>query len=147
MNSSINFAKGATKGGTEGFETTPGGEMDEENIVMFHSKNKFEKFIQEYLMLQNTLYIQSGKYYVPSIICNSPRDIQNEVMILLRNCDILQNYQLKHMKYSKLGENFKVYHFAFIDNNPINWKEQLLNDLRNFFENEGLELIGAINDP
>ena len=45
MNSSINFAKGATKGGTEGFETTPGGEMDEENIVMFHSKNKFEKFI------------------------------------------------------------------------------------------------------
>ena len=50
------------------------------------------------------------------------------------------------MKYSKLGENFKLHEFSFLDNNPINWKNQLLNDLKNFYVNDGLEIIGAIND-
>lgn len=51
------------------------------------------------------------------------------------------------MKSNKLGENFKLHHFAFIDDKPLNWKDQLLNDLKNFFHNDGLELIGAVNDP
>jgi hypothetical protein len=50
------------------------------------------------------------------------------------------------MKSSKLAENFKIHHFAFLDNKPINWKDQLFNDLKNFCLNDGLELIGAIND-
>lgn len=50
------------------------------------------------------------------------------------------------MKHSKLGDNFKVHHFAFLDNKPINWKNQLYNDLKNFYMNDGLELIGAVND-
>ena len=54
---------------------------------------------------------------------------------------------MKHMKYNKLAENFKIIHFAFLDNNPVNWKDQLLNDLKNFYINDGLELIGVINDP
>jgi hypothetical protein len=48
--------------------------------------------------------------------------------------------------YNKLGENFKIHPFAFIDNNPINWKDQLMLDLRNFYLNDGLELIGGFND-
>lgn len=50
------------------------------------------------------------------------------------------------MKHNKLGENFKIHHFNFLDKNPVNWKDQLLNDLKNFYINDGLELIGAIND-
>lgn len=50
------------------------------------------------------------------------------------------------MKHNKLAENFKVHQFAFLDSNPVNWKDQLLNDLKNFYINDGLELIGAIND-
>ena len=66
--------------------------------------------------------------------------------MILRNCDLLQNYQLKHMKSNKLSENFKIRHFAFLDPKPLNWKNQLLNDLKNFYLNDGFELIGAIND-
>lgn len=51
------------------------------------------------------------------------------------------------MKSSKLAENFKIHYFDFIDDKPINWKDQLLNDLKNFFTNDGLELIGGVNDP
>eukprot|EP00347_Sterkiella_histriomuscorum_P021347 403334303 len=151
------FKFGDTPGGEF---TTPGGGfnetfnsnsqnqnlMDEENIVLFHDKSKIEKFIQELPQMQNFYYAQSGKYYVPSIMCNSPRNIREEAMIILRNCDLLQNYQIKHMKSSKLADNYKIHHFAFLDDNPINWKDQLLNDLKNFFQNDGLELIGAIND-
>lgn len=59
---------------------------------------------------------------------------------------MLQNYQIRHMKSRKLGENFKIHHFAFLDDKPLNWKSQLLNDLRNFYLSEGLELIGAANE-
>ena len=39
-----------------------------------------------------------------------------------------------------------MHHFVFLDNNPVNWKDQLINDLKIFYTTEGLELIGAIND-
>ena len=120
--------------------------MDEENIVIFHDTLKIEKFFNEVPSLQNYFYIQSQKYYVPSILCNSPRNLRDEAMIILRNCDVLQNYQIKHMKSSKLADNFKIHHFAFLDDKPLNWKDQLMNDLKNFFLNDGLEIIGAIND-
>ena len=67
-------------------------------------------------------------------------------MIIMRNCDFLENYLIKHMKYNKLGTNFKIRPFAFIDNNPINWKDQLLLDLKSFYINDRLELIGGFND-
>ncbi len=50
------------------------------------------------------------------------------------------------MKSSKMGLDFKVHHFAFLDDKPLNWHSQLLNDLRNFYLTDGLELIGACND-
>ena len=66
----------------------------------------------------------------------------------MRNCDLLQNYAMKHVKYNKVAENFRVYHFNFLDkDNSLKWKDQLMNDLLNFYKNEDLELIGAINDP
>ena len=48
--------------------------------------------------------------------------------------------------HSKLGENFKVYDFTFHGEDPVNWKDQLLNDLKNFYSSEKLELIGAVNN-
>jgi hypothetical protein len=56
-------------------------------------------------------------------MCNSPRNPKTEAMIILRNCDLLENYTVTHMKHSKLSENFKIHHFAFLDNNPVNWKD------------------------
>ena len=121
--------------------------MSEESIVLFHDKSKIERFFLDFPQLQNHFYVESGgKYFVPSILCNSPRDITHEAMIILRNADFLQNYTVKHMKSSKLGEDFKVHHFAFLDDKPLNWASQLLHDLRNFYLHDGLELIGACND-
>jgi hypothetical protein len=54
-------------------------------------------------------------------MCNSPRNPKTEAMIILRNCDLLENYTVTHMKHSKLSENF--------------------------YQSDGLELIGTINDP
>lgn len=108
---------------------TPGGDtpgqqaIDENTIIMFHDKSKIEKYFSELLSLCNYFLVQNKKLYIPSIMCNSPRNIQNEAMIVLRYCDVIENYTLKHMKYNKLAENFKVHHFAFLDKNPINWKD------------------------
>jgi len=120
--------------------------LDEDNVVIFHDKKLLEKFFGEYQSLQNYLLVQTKKYFVPSIFCNSPRNLKKESLIILRNCDKLQNFQVKHMKGNKMADNFKLHHFAFINNNPIAWKEQLLNDLQNFYNTEGLEIIGAVND-
>lgn len=97
--------------------------MDEENIVLFYSKHRLEKFFYDFQSMQNHFFVQSHKYYVPSILCNSPRNLRDEAMIILRNCDLLQNYQVKHMKSSKLAENFKIHYFNFMDEKPINWKD------------------------
>lgn len=50
------------------------------------------------------------------------------------------------MKYNKLGENFRIFPFSFLDQNPIRWKAQLTNDLKQLYIEEGLELIGCLND-
>ena len=59
---------------------TPGNEssiaqMDEENIVIFHSKSKIEEFFSEIVSFTAYLIVQSQKHYVPAIVCNSPRNV------------------------------------------------------------------------
>lgn len=100
------------------------------------------------LSYTSLLLVQSGKHYVPSIITNSPKNIKQEAVILMRNCDLLRNYTLKHVKYNKIAENFRTRHLAFIDDSKVlQWRDQLVNDLKTFYYDEGLELIGAVNDP
>ena len=66
----------------------------------------------------------------------------------MRNCDLLKNYALKHVKYPKIAENYRTHHIAFLDDSKIlHWRDQLVNELKSFYYDEGLELIGAVNDP
>jgi hypothetical protein len=38
-----------------------------------------------------------------------------------------------------------MHSFSFLGSEMLTWKNQLLNDLQNFYQSEGLELIGAFN--
>ena len=38
-----------------------------------------------------------------------------------------------------------MHSFSFLGSEMLTWKNQLLNDLQNFYQSEGLELIGALN--
>ena len=49
------------------------------------------------------------------------------------------------MKHSKLCDNFRIHDFSLLGTTPVTWKDQLLNDLKQFWESEGLELIGAVH--
>lgn len=73
---------------------TPGGEMDidEDNVVIFYDKTNLDKFYSEYEDLLNYLYVHTKKFFMPSILCNSPRDLKRESLIVLRNCEKVANY-------------------------------------------------------
>ena len=125
--------------------TKPGNEeVDDQNHIIFIEKTQVSKFLKEYCSnIQNSLFLQSnGQYFVPSILCDSDEE---KALMILRNCDSLQNYKILHQKYSKLGENYKLHDFVFVGDDPNLWRDQLLNDLKNLYLSEGLHLIGAFS--
>lgn len=67
----------------------PESEYSEENIVLFYNKTQIDKFMASLVRIQNQFVLQSQKYFVPAILCNSPRDLDQEAMIILRNVDVL----------------------------------------------------------
>jgi len=123
----------------------PDGPSDEENIVILHPKKTIDKFFAQLKEFQQLCRAQTKKYFVPAILCNSPRNLDKEAFILLRNCDELENYEMKHMKKMDMADSFKLHEFVFQDSKPQAQKEQLLNDLQNLFISDGLEIIGAFN--
>ena len=49
------------------------------------------------------------------------------------------------MKHSRVCENFRLVDFSLLGTEPVTWKDQVLNDLRQFWDNDCMELVGAVN--
>jgi hypothetical protein len=55
--------------------------------------------MSEYVsQIQNQLFVESdGKYFVPSIITQSFHERLS--LMVVRNCDLIRNYNLRHIKH------------------------------------------------
>lgn len=98
---------------------------DQENAVYTLAKGQhLDTFIKNLTEEQNRLFLtSSGKYFVPTLLCNLASDLSASCLMILRNCDLLQNYQLYHMKHSRVCENFRLVDFSLMGTESVTWKD------------------------
>ena len=114
--------------------------------MLVYDKLKIPKFMSSYFKIQNVTHKALNKYFAPCVVCSSPQNHVADCMVILRNSDLLSNYSIKHIKHLGLSEQFKVRPFSFMGNDPTKWAKQLENDLKNFYNNDGLDFIGGFSN-
>ena len=76
---------------SESFQDSDAVSDDQENAVYTIAKGKdLDSFINSLTEEQNRLFLQStGKYFVPTLLCNLASDLSASCLLILRNCDLL----------------------------------------------------------
>ncbi|CDW90344.1 UNKNOWN [Stylonychia lemnae] len=123
---------------------------DAQMIVLSYQKNEMKNFLQSLSSIITIIKSKTGQLFIPTVIQNSPININNEMLITLRSIEKMDKISIDReaiIDDSMLARSFITRDMQFLTSEPEKQRDQLLNDLRNMYNQEGLMIVGGVQDP
>ncbi|CDW73246.1 UNKNOWN [Stylonychia lemnae] len=119
-------------------------------LALCYSKDQLKNFMVCLSQIMSYIKTKTGKIFVPASISNNPMNPEFEMLICLVPIEELVKYRIDmelSIDESLVARQFVTRKFSFQTSDPGMRKEQLKNDLMQCFQNEGLMIIGGVQEP
>ena len=115
-------------------------------------KQEIRLFFEFYPRLVELLFSEKRRFYVPVTIQSSPYNPRDDFIVILRDMRNSRKLEFKtHEIETAYNENrlhkvFALRSLSFASGDKEYRRQQLERDLLNFYENDGLMLIGGVQE-
>ena len=129
--------------------------MSQDQVKQIHfivRKIELRLFFELYPRVMEIVYQEKGRFFVITEFQNSPLQPIDDFIVIIRDIEYCEklNYNRGEVERlnmeRRLSKLFALRSLSFVSRNNQSRKEQLERDLLNFYENDGLILIGGIQE-
>ena len=96
-------------------------DRDSQMVVIQFSKDQLRNIIMSLSQMMEIIKTKTGKIFIPTLIQNSPLNINTDMLVILRSIDKLDKFCIDSEAWQeekKLARSFILRSFSFITSDP-----------------------------